>query len=307
MGFLNYIKEINAFYQRQETNPLSSHAANLWHTLMHINNRAGWKTTFTVAVSTICSKSGLADSTFKRARTELRDKGYIDYESRRGNQAAIYKIISLDIKQKSSSEENKPKEVHKDTEETIEKQSSKPKDVDHDHQEQSKSREDSASGDKGQIKHVKHMDDKVVPLLKQKGTKKDPSTAAAAAITLFNENFGKATPYIMTEMAKWAEAVGQSLVIAAMKRALDRGKGTWGYVKGILQDWKNKGLQTIEEAEAEVKTFREQVKQVRRDKPDEIIPDWFYKRDAQQQKPKKETAKEAEERMEVDRLLATYA
>ncbi|WP_249870785.1 hypothetical protein [Oceanobacillus saliphilus] len=92
---MNYIRQVNAFYTHLETNPLSAAAANLWHVLMHVNNRAGWKEEFTVAMSVLCSKANLSESTFKRARTELREKGYICVKSRGGNQAAAYQIVSL--------------------------------------------------------------------------------------------------------------------------------------------------------------------------------------------------------------------
>src|SRR5699024_2616493 len=91
---MNYIQEINAFYARVETNPLSGSAVCLWHTLMHVNNRAHWGEEFSVAASVLCSKSGLASSTFKRARTELKEKGYIKVTSR-GTKAPIYRVVSL--------------------------------------------------------------------------------------------------------------------------------------------------------------------------------------------------------------------
>ncbi|WP_147294856.1 hypothetical protein [Oceanobacillus arenosus] len=42
---------------------------------------------FTVAATVLRLKSGLKESSFKRARTELTEKGYIDYKSRPNNQA----------------------------------------------------------------------------------------------------------------------------------------------------------------------------------------------------------------------------
>src|SRR5690625_2807695 len=94
VGDMNYLKEINAFYVRIETNPLTGSATALWHALIHLNNRTGWMKEFTVAASVICFKSGLPLSTFKRARNELRDKGYIMYTSR-GTKAPAYQMISL--------------------------------------------------------------------------------------------------------------------------------------------------------------------------------------------------------------------
>src|SRR5699024_5717903 len=42
----------------------------------------------------VCGKTGLPPSTFKRARNELRDKGYITYRSR-GTLAPVYRMSSL--------------------------------------------------------------------------------------------------------------------------------------------------------------------------------------------------------------------
>ncbi|MYL49349.1 hypothetical protein GLV98_07620 [Halobacillus litoralis] len=40
---MNYIIAINAFYEQQGLNPLTSAAINLWHSLMHVNNKSRWK------------------------------------------------------------------------------------------------------------------------------------------------------------------------------------------------------------------------------------------------------------------------
>lgn len=92
---MNYIKELNAFYDWLETNSLSTSEIVLWHALMHINNKSGWAEEFAVATSVLCVKTGLADRTIRDARNKLKQKGRIDFKSRKGNQSAIYKMISL--------------------------------------------------------------------------------------------------------------------------------------------------------------------------------------------------------------------
>ncbi|RYG71358.1 DnaD domain protein [Lentibacillus lipolyticus] len=91
---MNYIKEMNAFYDQIIFNPLSSSAIAVWHTLMHANNKSGWQTTFSVPASLIELLSGVKGTTFKRARTELQEKGYIAVTPGSGNQAATYRMIS---------------------------------------------------------------------------------------------------------------------------------------------------------------------------------------------------------------------
>ncbi|WLR50059.1 DnaD domain protein [Bacillus tianshenii] len=92
---MSYEQTIHAFYDQLETNPLTSSAIALWHSLVHISNKHGLAKGFTVAASVLCMKAGLKERTFYKARNELKTKGYIDYKSRSGNQAAIYQLLSL--------------------------------------------------------------------------------------------------------------------------------------------------------------------------------------------------------------------
>ncbi len=90
---MNYIKELNAFYDWLETNVLSLSGIALWHALMHINNKTAWTDEFAVAVSVLSVKTGLAARTVSTARNELVQKGRIKWRQRKGNQSAIYQII----------------------------------------------------------------------------------------------------------------------------------------------------------------------------------------------------------------------
>lgn len=92
---MNYLREINAFYDWLETNPLSTSGIALWYALMHINNKAGWAEEFGVAVSVLCVKTGLSSRTIYDARNELKTKGRLEWRSRGGNQSAVYKLHSL--------------------------------------------------------------------------------------------------------------------------------------------------------------------------------------------------------------------
>src|SRR5699024_6472912 len=92
---MNYLKEINAFHARQETEPLTIAAAYLWSVLMDINNRSGWREQISVAATLMCAKTSLKEGAFKRARKELQEKGYIQDKSQRANRAGMYQMISL--------------------------------------------------------------------------------------------------------------------------------------------------------------------------------------------------------------------
>ena len=93
---MNYIKEINAFYDWLETNTVSDSAIALWHALMHINNKAGWIPEFAVAISTLETKTGLKKDAVIRARHRLQQLNRITFKSRSGQQSAIYKILPFE-------------------------------------------------------------------------------------------------------------------------------------------------------------------------------------------------------------------
>ena len=81
------------FHDWLETNQIPKSAIALWHGLMHIANKAGWERSFTVAISTIESKTGFKRSELFEARNILSQKGRINWKQRGGNLAAEYEII----------------------------------------------------------------------------------------------------------------------------------------------------------------------------------------------------------------------
>ena len=92
---MNYLREINAFYDWLETNPLSTSSIALWYALMHMCNKTGWAAEFAVAVSVLCVKTGLSPRAIYKARNELKTKGRLQWKSRNGNQSAIYELQPL--------------------------------------------------------------------------------------------------------------------------------------------------------------------------------------------------------------------
>jgi hypothetical protein len=102
---MNYIAEINAFYDWLETNSVSDSCIVLWHALMHICNKAGWIPEFAVAISTLEVKTGLKKDAINRARHRLQQAGRIDFKSRTGQLSAVYTIIPF-VSQKTTQTES---------------------------------------------------------------------------------------------------------------------------------------------------------------------------------------------------------
>ena len=90
---MNYIRQINAFYDALETNPLPAPAIALWHALHAIANKTGWQHEFSVSVSVLCLRAGLNESAVKRARNKLKEAGLIEWRSRGAIRAAVYRLM----------------------------------------------------------------------------------------------------------------------------------------------------------------------------------------------------------------------
>lgn len=101
---MNYIQELNAFYDWLETNSISDSAIGLWHALMHINNKAGWVKEFAVAISTLETKTGLKKGAIIRARHRLQQAGRIKFRSRDGQLSAVYEVVPFEFQNETQSE-----------------------------------------------------------------------------------------------------------------------------------------------------------------------------------------------------------
>lgn len=91
---MDYIKEMNAFYDTDMANQLTPNAISLYFALLNIANKLYWKADFTVSNLTLQSRSGIADrKTLDRTRNQLIQKKLIIYKpSGKVNQAGSYTI-----------------------------------------------------------------------------------------------------------------------------------------------------------------------------------------------------------------------
>lgn len=313
---MNYIKELNAFYNQIIFNPLSSSAVALWHTLIHFNNLCGWKQEFSVAATQLQLKAGLKSTSFKRAREELQKGGWIQVKSLGANRAAVYQMISQQIQfeQNNPSEtsypnlsSNIPSQQHAvdNTASTHPVDQSQNEEAPH----QSNSIEMITSDvmtvnrtdhnpDHTTVDSVAHCKDYITghstdhttaPFFKQDNTKQNINknqTTIADAIRFYQDNFERVTPFISEDILEWINDMGEPLILYAMKLSLEQGKTTWRYVKGILKAWAKKEITTLEAAKAEETAYhnRRTQKSQQGYKPHhaEIVPDWFTERKRQE-------------------------
>lgn len=90
---MNYIRELNAFIDWLEINPLEAITQTLWFHLMAIANKSGWPEWFTVANLTLQAKLNVSENTLNKHRNLLVQKGRIEYRSQGKQKAGKYRII----------------------------------------------------------------------------------------------------------------------------------------------------------------------------------------------------------------------
>ena len=102
---MNYIKQLNSFYQLLPSNPINSNAQSLYFFLLNYNNGLGWIKEFTVANSIVMGYTELNISALQRARNALVQKGYIKYQKGIGNNAGRYTIVEFEQQSEQQNEQ----------------------------------------------------------------------------------------------------------------------------------------------------------------------------------------------------------
>lgn len=91
---MNYLTEILGFYDYIQVNKLSTGQIALWHALMAINNKCGWREWFSVPNLTLELYTGLTRQSIVNNRNTLAQKGLIEFRLNR-TKASSYKMVSI--------------------------------------------------------------------------------------------------------------------------------------------------------------------------------------------------------------------
>lgn len=260
---MNYIKLINAFYDRLETNSLSSSAIALWHALVHICNKTAWQREFSVAASVLCAKTGLSERTISNARNELKQKGYIDFRSRGGNKSPIYILKDLSESLSANISDN-----------LSNKESLSAINADSVSDNVSDIPSDSVSGNPSILNKLN----------KTKQNETISATANNRRVNCFDEYhicFGRQpSPIQLQEIISFIEkdGISEEAVCVAFRKAAEIG-ASYSYARKILNSWAQKSIRTLADVEKEQKNFEQRKKQassklsvIRQEK----LPEWFY-------------------------------
>ena len=83
----------------------------------------------------------------------------------------------------------------------------------------------------------------------------------AEVYQFYQSNFGVLPPSIGEDIEYWCNDLSPELVLEAMKRTLEQNKRTWKYTKGILRDWEQKGVKTLDDVKALENEWKERKKE----------------------------------------------
>lgn len=86
-------------------------------------------------------------------------------------------------------------------------------------------------------------------------------------VDFYNENIGLITPYGLEVLSDYAKEMPTDLIIYAMEISVEANVRTIQYIKGILNNWSNKGIKTLIEAK------KENQKQNKKDEIEEWLKD----------------------------------
>ncbi|PEC10525.1 DNA replication protein [Bacillus toyonensis] len=82
-----------------------------------------------------------------------------------------------------------------------------------------------------------------------KNTNLTISSSKKNRFTFYESNIGVLNPFMVDGIDQWIKDTSEELVIAVMERALKQ-QNKWNYAEGILKQWANKNIKTLDDVEA---------------------------------------------------------
>ncbi|WP_186579723.1 DnaD domain-containing protein [Aquibacillus kalidii] len=269
---MNYIKELRGFKDWLLLNDMSSHAILLWHTLMVLNNSAGWKVCFNAPNRVVEQLSGLSKQGVAAARLELVKRGLIEYEQGVKGRSPVYQVISLvngyfqDEVQVDSSlldqagDESLDRSVDQSTDQFHDQSQDQCQDESldqfHDQSQdqcpdQSQDQCPDQSQDRCQDLSQDQSHDQSPTILKHKHKQERRRGGEGAAgrnpFQLYESNFGILKPILRESFLAWCEDLGDEVVMMGIDLAVRKGGRTFSYLESIFKEWAAANLRTVEQ------------------------------------------------------------
>jgi len=271
---MNYINEINGFRRHISLHPLAANAQAMWYILMHINNTCGWKEWFSVSNSRLASELQISEKTVRNIRGILVERGLIFYESQqRKKNSGMYKMISFSSILLCN---------HDETAVTITAELENEAETAVTITAESENNDKTAVNISPELKTAVKTAVNVSPDLQTAVTitaesGENQKTAVTVTdinkhssyiyssttteinfsdvVNFFNTNIREITPYEENEFKNWSNEFSYDLIIEAIKISVEQDKRNIKYINGILRNWSEKNLKTLDDVEKHTKNF----------------------------------------------------
>ncbi len=225
---MNYIREINAFMDWLETNPLEATTQTLWFHIMAIANKSGWPEWFTIANLTLMARVNISENTLIKHRNYLIQKGRIQYKNQGKQKAGKYKLIPFTSKN----------EVNHSVKDSV------TSNIEVNHEV------------KCEVNHEVNHEVKPSVLYKLNKTKQiddidNSQTPFQETVELFRKaGMGEINQTIAEVLGDIADNYPLELIQEAFKRAGIKNATSIRYVEKILISWERKGIKSLAQLEA---------------------------------------------------------
>lgn len=233
---MNYIKEINAFMDWLEINPLEAITQALWFHIMAIANKSGWPEWFTIANLTLMARLNVSENTLIKHRNILIQKGRILYKNQGKKKAGKYKLIPFtskneanhSVKDNITSNIEVKREVKNSITSNIEVNREVNREV------------------------IREVNREVNPsaLYKLNETKlneDDDVINDNDPFVYYSKNIGPMLPYIADLIKQYQKDLPDELITEAFKIAVRNNARSMRYAEKIMLSWLNKGIRTMED------------------------------------------------------------
>lgn len=240
---MNYITEINCFYDWLVENSISGNAQALWHRLMAYCNAFGWKDEFSVSNTRLIDDIGMSRQELDRVRNVLVQKELITYKKGKGNQCGIYHMNSF-------VSHNVTHDITHDVTQCIT---------------QDVTQSGYSTLPLNKLNKTRLNETKNTPVVVSGESKliSDQEKLQLQQLTdFYQENIGLMQRHVLDEVVSFVEfGISPEAILFAMQKAVEGGanKSNWGYVKGILSRWLKGTIRTLEQAKAETVERKRQI------------------------------------------------
>jgi DnaD/phage-associated family protein len=236
---MNYIKQLNAFYDLLQSNQLNSSTQLLYHVLLMVNNKCGWLEWFQRTNQSLCGLAGVNEKTLVASRNMLKQKGLIDFiPAKKKGEITKYKIIQIYSESEVMGEKKTVQNTPNITPNITPIAGPKTTDI-------------------YKLNKTKHIyDSSCCSMHEIDSAAVTTSTVETNAIYFYEKNItkGRIGEFLRAQILNAINQYGDSLVLHALERTVSQiDNPNWKYASKILMSWAEKGIKTIEQAKNEQK------------------------------------------------------